>query len=72
MAELEKKCEGCSLRDKFSTATDPLDVKLTCNLSKINPFEYLTELQKNTSAIFKNPQQWLPWNYKENLVSSTS
>ena len=38
----------------------------TCNLSKINPFDYLTELHKNTSAIFKNPKLWMPWNYKEN------
>ena len=35
MAELDEKCEGCSFKDKCSTAQDPLDVKLTCNLSKI-------------------------------------
>ncbi|MBF0433477.1 MAG: IS66 family transposase [Fibrobacteria bacterium] len=42
----------------------------TCALSKINPFEYLTALHKYTSAIFKNPHLWLPWNYQENLTSS--
>lgn len=44
----------------------------TCNLSKINPFDYLTELQKNTSAVFKNPRLWLPWNYQDNLAPSAS
>jgi transposase len=42
----------------------------TCALAKINPFEYLTALQKNTSALFANPSRWLPWNYKENFTSS--
>ncbi len=42
----------------------------TCNLSKINPLDYLTELQKNTTSVFKNPSQWLPWNYQKNLVAS--
>lgn len=37
----------------------------TCNLNKINPFDYLTELQKHSSLLFKNPERWLPWNYKE-------
>ena len=38
----------------------------TCALAKINPFDYLTALQKNTTAHFPNPRTWLPWNYKEN------
>lgn len=41
----------------------------TCTFAKVNPFEYLTTLQKNSSALFANPSQWLPWNYKENLAS---
>ncbi len=35
MAYDEKKCEGCAHKDTCKTAQDPLDVKLTCNLSKI-------------------------------------
>lgn len=35
MAFDEKKCEGCAHKDKCQTAQDPMDVKLTCNLSKI-------------------------------------
>lgn len=40
----------------------------TCALSNVNPFEYLTALQKNSSALFANPSLWLPWNYKENFT----
>ena len=39
----------------------------TCALSKINPIDYLVELQKNKSAVFKTPDLWLPWNYKTTL-----
>lgn len=42
----------------------------TCALSKINPYLYLTALQKNSSALFKNPHLWLPWNFQKNLKSS--
>jgi len=40
----------------------------TCHLSKINPFDYLVSLQKNSSEVFKNPAAWLPWNYREKLA----
>ena len=39
----------------------------TCALNGVNAFDYLTELQKNSSKVFKNPSEWLPWNYKESL-----
>jgi Mrp family chromosome partitioning ATPase len=35
MAFDEKRCEGCAHKEQCKTAQDPLDVKLTCNLSKI-------------------------------------
>ena len=37
----------------------------TCKLGGINPFDYLTELQKHSSEVFKNPGAWMPWNYQE-------
>ena len=43
----------------------------TCNLNKINPFDYLTELQRHSSDIRKNPSQWMPWNYKSTISSLT-
>ncbi len=36
----------------------------TCTLNHVNPFHYLTTLQKRSSELFKNPKQWLPWNYQ--------
>ena len=38
----------------------------TCNMSDVNPFEYLTALEKHSSEVFKDPQKWLPWNYEQN------
>ncbi|MDA3787571.1 MAG: transposase [Desulfobacula sp.] len=40
----------------------------TCNLMKINPFKYLVALQKNSSALFKDPSQWMPWNYESAMA----
>jgi len=42
----------------------------TCVLCKVNPFDYLTELQKHSSLLFKHPGQWLPWNYKNAIPSA--
>ena len=39
-----------------------------CRPMKINPFKYLVVLQKNTHALFKNPFQWMAWNYKKAVV----
>ena len=39
----------------------------TCTLVGVNPFNYLTELEKNASEMRKNPGQWLPWNYDQAL-----
>jgi transposase len=36
----------------------------TCNLMRVNPFDYLVALQKYSSAVFKNPSDWMPWNFK--------
>ena len=35
----------------------------TCNLNGVNPFDYLTTLQKHKSRLFKKPQNFMPWNY---------
>ena len=42
----------------------------TCNLCKVNPFHYLTKLQKNSSLLFKNPGEWLPWNYEKAIQTA--
>ena len=36
----------------------------TCQLCEVNPFDYLTELQRHTTALAASPQGWMPWNYR--------
>ena len=42
----------------------------TCTLNRVNPFHYLTTLQRHSSELFKNPKQWLPWNYQQAATKS--
>jgi transposase len=41
----------------------------TCQLSNVNPFDYLTVLHRNTDRLAREPAQWMPWNYSETLAS---
>ena len=43
----------------------------TCTLNRVNPFHYLTTLQKHSSELFKDPKRWLPWNYQQAAVKPT-
>ena len=40
----------------------------TAELHHQNPFDYLTELQRNYNAVAETPADWLPWNYKDTLA----
>ncbi len=42
----------------------------TCELNKINAFDYLTEIQKHAKAVSLAPADWLPWNYHKMLSQS--
>lgn len=35
----------------------------TCQVSGINPFDYLIALRKNADKLSRDPKAWLPWNY---------
>jgi transposase-like protein len=37
----------------------------TCQLNKVNPYDYLIAVQTHKDLIEKTPSDWLPWNYKE-------
>src|SRR4030042_6128372 len=39
----------------------------TCNLNKINPFEYLKVIKKYNQHVQKDASEWMPWNYKQAL-----
>jgi transposase len=36
----------------------------TCELNKVNPFEYLTELLRHRAHLTVHPAEWMPWNYQ--------
>jgi len=44
----------------------------TCQLSGANPFDYLTELQRNAAALEAQPERWMPWNYRQTLAELSS
>lgn len=56
-----KTCNGAQVGDIL------MSVIYTCILSKINPFEYLTETEKHAGEVAENPQAWLPWNYQNEI-----
>ena len=39
----------------------------TCQLNNVNPFDYLTELQRHAENLATEPENWMPWNYRETL-----
>jgi transposase len=42
----------------------------TCQLNRVNPFEYLQAVQQHGQEIPKDAGRWLPWNYVEALEPS--
>ncbi|HWH48487.1 MAG TPA: IS66 family transposase [Burkholderiales bacterium] len=39
----------------------------TCELNTVNSFDYLVALQRNADALARSPQDWMPWNFAQNL-----
>jgi len=35
----------------------------TCELNRVNPFDYLTELLRHPAEVAIRPAEWMPWNY---------
>ncbi len=40
----------------------------TCQLARVDPFHYLTEIQKHAAELAANPRDWMPWNYKDTIA----
>ena len=59
-----KTANGASVGDLF------MSIVHTCFYAGANPFEYITQLQKNLSRVIKDPAKWLPWNYSLQLNRS--
>ena len=47
-----------------------MSIIYTCSLCKANPFQYLKTLQEHSSLVVKNPEKWMPWNYREMLTNT--
>ena len=56
-----KTCHGAHVGDVFMSLIH------TCELCGANPFDYLTELDRHADEAGTNPQNWMPWNYRETL-----
>lgn len=39
----------------------------SCELNDVNPFDYLTELQRYAEELGSKPADWMPWNYRNTL-----
>ena len=45
----------------------------TCELNKIDPFDYLTQLLRNVAGIkADNAANWMPWTYRDNPIAAVS
>lgn len=59
-----KTANGAKVGDLFMSLIH------TCELNDVNPFDYLTQLQKHTEAAILCPADWMPWNYKQALTKN--
>jgi transposase len=44
----------------------------TCELNRVDPFDYLVELQRHEAQVKEKPSEWMPWNYRETLARLAS
>jgi transposase len=59
-----KTCHGAHVGDVYMSLIH------TCELAEVNPFDYLTELERHADEVSLNPQDWMPWNYQQTLDST--
>ena len=61
-----KTCHGAHVGDVFMSLIH------TCELCGANPFDYLTELDRHADEAGANPQDWMPWNYRQALADAST
>jgi transposase len=44
----------------------------TCQLNEVNPFDYLSQLQRHAEEVAATPECWLPWNYRAAVTGEPS
>ena len=45
-------------------AHDFMSLIHTAELTRVDPFDYLVQLQRHSAAVTNTPAQWMPWNYR--------
>jgi transposase len=61
-----KTRNGARVGDRF------MSLIYTCQLNEANPFDYLTQLQRHADELAADPEQWMPWNYREALTDKSN
>ncbi len=58
------------LRHRFPSDSGGMltSIIYTCELNKVNPYDYLIAVQKHYTSVAENASAWLPWNYKHNVT----
>jgi transposase len=41
----------------------------TAELNKVDPFDYLDQLQRHGAGLRANPAEWMPWSYRDTLAT---
>jgi transposase len=54
-----KTANGARVGDLFMSLIQ------TCELNGVNPFDYLTALNRHAKELSACPAEWMPWNYQE-------
>jgi hypothetical protein len=49
-----------------------MSLLFTCQLAGIDPFGYLTALQRHREAVAAEPEAWLPWNYEQAVATASA
>ena len=44
-----------------------MSIIATCHLADANPFDYLTQIQRQAAKVAEDPAKWMPWNYRDAL-----
>jgi transposase len=57
-----RNARGASVGDLY------MSLLHTAELHGVNPFDYLTALQRHEKAVAETPSEWLPWNYRQTLA----
>jgi hypothetical protein len=40
---------------------------MTCVRADVNPRDYLLAVLRHSDAVAENPENWMPWNYHQQL-----